>query len=91
MVTTDFSGRDSIKVLRTHGDEITGRSGSHVQRRSVTDGSTVRNVTVPLYDQLGVSLLRTIANQCGANDFQAWCEWIDRHRRCRPVARKRPR
>jgi hypothetical protein len=23
--------------------------------------------------------LHSIADQCGAADFQAWCEWIDDH------------
>lgn len=80
MSTTDFSGRDIVKVLRSHGFEFRGRSGSHVQLRDVTDDGEVRNVTVPLYDRIDDGLLRDIARQCGANDFQAWCDWIDRNR-----------
>lgn len=80
MVTTDFSGRDIVKVLRKHGYEFVSRTGSHVQLRAETDGGNVRNVTVPMYDRIDVSLLQSIADQCGARDFGAWCEWITRHR-----------
>jgi hypothetical protein len=27
--------------------------------------------------EIGGSTLRSIADQCGAEDFQAWCDWID--------------
>jgi predicted RNA binding protein YcfA (HicA-like mRNA interferase family) len=80
MPTTDFSGRDIAKVLLKHGYERRGRMGSHLQLRDVTDSGEVRNVTVPMYDRIDVSLLQAIADQCGANDFHAWCEWIDQHR-----------
>lgn len=80
MGTTDFSGRDIVKVLRKHGYQYVSRTGSHVQLRDVTDDGTVRNVTVPMYDRIDVSLLQSIADQCGAQDFHSWCEWIDRHR-----------
>lgn len=80
MVTTDFSGRDIVKVLRAHGYTLTGRTGSHVQLRDVTDDGTVRTVTIPLHDRISIGTLRNIARQCGANDFEQWCEWIDDHR-----------
>jgi hypothetical protein len=31
-------------------------------------------------DCIDVSRLRSIADQCGAQKFHSWCEWIDRHR-----------
>lgn len=80
MTTTDFSGRDIIKVLLQHGYQPQGRTGSHVQLKDVTESGEVRNVTVPMYDRLDVSLLQNIADQCGANDFREWCEWIDKNR-----------
>jgi hypothetical protein len=40
----------------------------------------VRNVTVPQYDRIGVSLLQRIADQCGADDFRARYEWVDESR-----------
>lgn len=80
MPTTDFSGRDVVKVLRRHDYEFVTRTGSHVQMRYVTDGGDVRNVTVPLHRRIHRDTLRTIAEQCGAKDFDAWCRWIDEHR-----------
>ena len=81
MVTTDFSGRDVVKVLRKHEYRIVGRRGSHVQLRHVDDDTGEgRTVTVPQYDRIDVSLLPRIADQCGANDFREWCRWIERHR-----------
>ena len=80
MPTTDFSGRDIVKVLRRHDYQLVGRSGSHVQLRDVTDDGEVRNVTVPMQDRVNIDTLHSIADQCGANDFHEWCEWIDRNR-----------
>lgn len=81
MVMTDFSGRDVVKVLRKHRYRIVGRTGSHVQLRyEHPKTGEVRNVTVPQYDRIDVSILRRIADQCGADDFEAWCRWVDRSR-----------
>lgn len=78
MVTTDFSGRDVVKALRKHDYEPRGRKGSHVQLR-YTDPNTgeVRNVTVPMYDRIPEDIPHEIAEQCDANDFRKWCQWID--------------
>lgn len=81
MPVTDFAGRDVVKVLRCHDYRIVGRSGSHVQMRySHPETDEVRNVTVPQYDRIDVSILQSIADQCGAEDFEKWCGWIDRNR-----------
>lgn len=81
MGATDFSGREIVRVLRRHRYRIVGRNGSHVQMRYAhQESDEVRNVTVPLYDRIDVSILRNIADQCGANDFEKWCRWIDRNR-----------
>ena len=37
-----------------------------------------RQVTVPLHDELRTGTLRAIAKSAGANDFEAFCKWIDR-------------
>jgi len=79
MPTTDFSGRDIIKVLRKHGYQFVTRTGSHVQMRYVANDGEVRNVTVPMHDRIKTNTLRNIADQCGANDFDEWCRWIDEH------------
>jgi len=80
MQTTDFSGRDVIKVLRKHDYEFVTRTGSHVQMRDVTETGNVRNVTIPMHDRISTGTLRNIADQCGAKDFEKWCRWIDEHR-----------
>jgi predicted RNA binding protein YcfA (HicA-like mRNA interferase family) len=55
--------------------------GSHVQLRyEHPETGDVRNVTVPQYDRIGVSLLQRIADQCGADDFRARYEWVDESR-----------
>ncbi len=57
------------------------RTGSHLKLRYVhpKTGET-RNVTVPLGHEISGDTLRSIANQCGADDFHAWCAWVDEHR-----------
>jgi predicted RNA binding protein YcfA (HicA-like mRNA interferase family) len=55
------------------------RTGSHVQMRYVADDGEVRNVTVPMHDRIKTNTLQNIADQCGANDFDDWCRWIDEH------------
>lgn len=39
-----------------------------------------RTVPVPLHDEVDTGTLRSIAEQTGAKDFDAFCEWIDRNR-----------
>nr|WP_310732509.1 MULTISPECIES: type II toxin-antitoxin system HicA family toxin [Halostella] len=41
--------------------------------------SDARTVPVPLHDELSTGTLRAIANQAGANDFQEFCDWIERN------------
>jgi predicted RNA binding protein YcfA (HicA-like mRNA interferase family) len=69
MPTTDFSGREIIKVLRKHDYQFVTRTGSHVQMRYLAENGEVRNVTVPMHDRIKTNTLRNIADQCGANDF----------------------
>ncbi len=83
MVRTSFSGREIAKVLQKHGYRQAGRKGSHLKLRyehPVTD--EVRIVTVPLKseDDIPTGTLRSIADQCGAEDFHKWCHWIDENR-----------
>ena len=52
--------------------------GSHVRLRyEHPKTGEVRNVDVPQHDEVKIGTLRSIADQCGAEDFEAWCEWID--------------
>jgi len=38
-----------------------------------------RQVTVPPHDELRTGTLRDIAESAGANDFDAFREWVDRN------------
>lgn len=78
MVRTRFSGREVVKVLRRHGYVPKSRKGSHVRLRyEHPETGEVRNVDVPQHTEINIGTLRSIADQCGAEDFEAWCEWID--------------
>jgi len=56
------------------------RTGSHVQLRYIhPETKEVRNVTVPMGGEISRGTLSNIAKQCGAKDFQSWCDWIDQH------------
>jgi predicted RNA binding protein YcfA (HicA-like mRNA interferase family) len=80
MVRTSFSGREIASVLIDHGFVRAGRVGSHLKLRYESpDADEVRTVTVPMKseDAIPTGTLQSIATQCGANDFHAWCGWID--------------
>lgn len=80
MVRTTFSGREVAKVLRRFGWRLTGGHGGHrVFRYENPDTSETRVVTVPMHDEIAIGTLHDIADQCGAEDFRAWCRWIDEH------------
>jgi len=78
-----FSGRDVVKVLTRNNYQLVGREGSHVRLRwEPPEGhpTDTRVVSVPMHDEIREGTLRNIADQCGADDFDAFCEWIDRNR-----------
>lgn len=80
MVRTSFSGQEIAKVLRNHGYRPVGRAGSHLQLRwESPDADEVRVVTVPMKseDEIPTGTLHSIAEQCGVEDFRAWCRWIE--------------
>lgn len=80
MVRTTFSGREIVSVLTGFGYVPVSRAGSHVRLRYENpDMGDVRNVDVPLHDEVAIGTLRSIAEQCGADDFEDWCRWIDEH------------
>ena len=80
MVSRDFSGRDVVKALTKNRFVIVDRTGSHVKLRyeHPTNDDDVRVVSVPQHDRIRVGTLRNIAAQSGAEDFEQWCQWIDR-------------
>jgi predicted RNA binding protein YcfA (HicA-like mRNA interferase family) len=83
MVRTSFSGREIASVLTDHGYRPVDRTGSHLKLRYENpDTGEVRVVTVPMKsaDRIPTGTLQSIAEQCGATDFQAWCRWIAENR-----------
>jgi len=79
MVRTNFSGRKIASMLIDHGFVQSGRVGSHLKLRYESpDTEEVRIVTVPMQsaDDIPTGTLQSIAQQCGGNDFHAWCQWI---------------
>ncbi|WP_123622380.1 type II toxin-antitoxin system HicA family toxin [Halorubrum sp. CSM-61] len=80
MVYASFDGREIVKALRSMGYRPAGREGSHVKLRyESSDTDEVRIVSVPMTDsdQISQDTYRSIAEQCGADDFDAWCGWIE--------------
>jgi predicted RNA binding protein YcfA (HicA-like mRNA interferase family) len=76
-----FSGREVVRVLvNAGGFEWRRTTGDHAQlcyEHPTNDDR--RYVTVPLHDELRTGTLRSIATDAGAEDFEAFCEWVDRN------------
>jgi len=71
-----------VKVLvNTGGFEWRRTVGDHalLYYEHPTNDDDRRQVTVPLHDELKTGTLRNIADGAGANDFDAFCDWIDRN------------
>lgn len=77
-----FSGREVATVLvNVGGFEWRRTSGDHAQLyyEHPHNESDTRTVTIPLHDELRTGTLRAIAEDAGAQDFDAFCEWVDRN------------
>ena len=78
MVTRDFSGQEIVNALRKMGFRRDRTRGGHaILKYTNPDTGEVRTVAVPLHDRVKIGTLQSIAVQCGAKDFRAWCEWVD--------------
>jgi predicted RNA binding protein YcfA (HicA-like mRNA interferase family) len=84
MVTRNLSGEDVYTVLVNVGNfQHVRTTGSHViveWTPPPNHDSEPRRVTIPLHNRIALGTLQSIADQAGADDFDAFCEWIDRHR-----------
>ncbi|MDF9745577.1 type II toxin-antitoxin system HicA family toxin [Natrinema salsiterrestre] len=70
MVRTTFSGHEVVEVLSSFGYRPVSRHGSHVRLRyENTDTGEVRHADVPQHSEIEIEPLRSIADQCGADDF----------------------
>lgn len=79
MVRTTFSSDEVLTALTKHGFVPVGGKGSHTTLRyENADTGEVRTVTVPKADPIPTGTLQSIAEQAGAEDFHAFCEWVDR-------------
>lgn len=84
MVPRDFSGEELYSVLvNVAGFRHIRTTGDHVILRwdppESHDETEPRIVVVPLPDSVSIGTLRDTASDAGANDFNAFCTWIDRH------------
>ena len=81
MSSRNFSGREVVKALTKNRFYIVNRTGSHVKLRyeHPTNEEDIRVVSVPMHDRIDTGTLRSIAEQAGAQDFDSFCDWIDRH------------
>ena len=84
MVTRDFSGKDVMKVLGNAGNfQYQRTNGDHVIMKwtAPADHDTDnRTVSVPMHDRIRTGTLRNIMEQAGGEDFEEFCQWIDRNR-----------
>lgn len=80
MAGRDFSGQEVVKALAKNRFFVVDRTGSHVKLRyeHPTNEDDIRVVSVPMHDRIDVGTLRSIADQAGADDFEAFRRWIDR-------------
>jgi predicted RNA binding protein YcfA (HicA-like mRNA interferase family) len=80
MVRRTCSGREIVSLLDRFGFVPVARHGSHVRLRDENaDTGEVRNVDVPLHDEVRIGTRQSIADQCGADDVRTFCEWLDEH------------
>lgn len=82
MGSRTFSGMEVAKVLvNVGGFEWRRTTGDHAQLyyEHPTNDDDRRHVTVPLHDELRRGTLRDVADNAGARDFEAFCDWIDRN------------
>lgn len=64
-----------FRHVRTTGDHLILRWDPPEDHETVE----VRTVTVPAHDSISIGTLRQVAEDAGANDFEAFCAWIDRN------------
>lgn len=81
MVTRDFSGDDIVTVLvNVGGFDWIRTTGSHMILKwtpPADHNTDPRTVSVPRTDRIRIGTLQNIAEQAGADDFDAFCRWID--------------
>jgi predicted RNA binding protein YcfA (HicA-like mRNA interferase family) len=83
MTRGPFSGMEVVKVMVNSGiyDWVRTNGDHAILRWEPPDDhdADARTVPVPLHDEIDTGMLRSIANQAGARDFEEFYEWIDRN------------
>lgn len=74
MVRRRFTGEEVAKVLIDNGYYPQDRTGSHLKLRY--EHLKQEKCETSQYH----CTLRNVARQCGAQDFDEFCAWIDRNR-----------
>lgn len=78
MARRPYSGEEIAKALRKWDFQPVDREGSHLKLRYVDPNTgEKRMVSVPMHDELATGTLRKIAEQSGANNFQAFLDAIE--------------
>lgn len=78
MARRTYSGEEIIKALEKWHFYRVDQTGSHVKLRYVhPETDRKRTVIVPLHDELATGTLKSIAEQAGAEDFQAFLDAVD--------------
>lgn len=74
-----YSGEDIVKALGNWGFQRVDQTGSHVKLEYVhPETDEKRYVSVPMHDEIATGTLRSIAEQAGAKDFQAFLDEVDK-------------
>lgn len=68
-------------LVNVGGFECRRMTGDHAQLYYAhpTNEEDRRRVTIPLHDELRTGTLREIAESAGSQEFDAFCDWIDRN------------
>lgn len=73
-----FTGEEIAKALEKWDFQPVDREGSHLKLRYKNPNTgEVRIVSVPMHGEIPTGTLRNIAEQAGANDFQAFLDAIE--------------
>jgi len=84
MTTSDFSGKEVIKVLANKGNFSHVRTtGSHYIMEWTppeNHDSDRRVAAVPYNEEIHQDTMREIAENAGADDFKKFCEWVRKNK-----------
>lgn len=78
MARGTYSAEEIVKALGKWNFRRVDQTGSHIKLRyQHPETGEKRTVMVPNHDEIATGTLRNIADQAGAEDFQAFLDAID--------------